>query len=128
MPHENDTKRVASAAPMNSKASPVPSRLRPVAGHRHQKRIAFEWPRAHQQIASFSKLENAARAVDYQVGEANEPQPTNHDWRSVMEIEHWQAEWGEMNEARMRERLRAEGYAVSRYDYPPGTYFSDHTH
>lgn len=45
-----------------------------------------------------------------------------------MEIEHWDAEWGEMNEANMRQRLRAEGYAVSRYDYPPGTYFPDHMH
>ena len=45
-----------------------------------------------------------------------------------MEIEHWDATWGEMNEAAMRRRLTAEGYAVSRYDYPPGTRFPDHTH
>lgn len=45
-----------------------------------------------------------------------------------MEIEHWKAEWGEINEAAMRQRLRAEGYAVSRYDYPPGTCFPDHIH
>lgn len=28
----------------------------------------------------------------------------------------------------MRQRLRAEGYAVSKYHYPPGTYFAPHAH
>ena len=28
----------------------------------------------------------------------------------------------------MREKLEAEGYTVARYEYPPGTYFPDHTH
>jgi quercetin dioxygenase-like cupin family protein len=28
----------------------------------------------------------------------------------------------------MRLRLQAAGYLVSRYDYPPGTRFPDHTH
>lgn len=45
-----------------------------------------------------------------------------------MRIERWNPEWGEINETRMRERLRDEGYAVNRYDYPAGTHFSDHTH
>jgi quercetin dioxygenase-like cupin family protein len=28
----------------------------------------------------------------------------------------------------MRRRLEAEGYQVSKYHYPPGTYFPPHTH
>ena len=40
----------------------------------------------------------------------------------------WKSEWGEPSEARLRERLEAEGYSVARYEYPPGTYFPDHTH
>ncbi|OFV99762.1 MAG: hypothetical protein A3H28_07525 [Acidobacteria bacterium RIFCSPLOWO2_02_FULL_61_28] len=28
----------------------------------------------------------------------------------------------------MRQRLEAEGYAVSKYHYNPGTYFPPHTH
>jgi len=43
-------------------------------------------------------------------------------------VEHWQKEWGPLSEVAMRKRLEAEGYAVSRYTYPPGTYFSAHTH
>ena len=43
-------------------------------------------------------------------------------------VEHWQAAWGPLSEAAMRKRLEAEGYSVSRYTYPPGTYFSEHTH
>lgn len=45
-----------------------------------------------------------------------------------MEIERWEAAWGELNERNLRRRLEAAGYAVSRYDYPPGTRFPDHTH
>jgi quercetin dioxygenase-like cupin family protein len=45
-----------------------------------------------------------------------------------MEIEHWKPEWGTLSEAAMRGRLEAEGYSVIRYDYPPGTRFSEHTH
>ena len=45
-----------------------------------------------------------------------------------MEIERWSAEWGELSEQNMRQRLESEGYSVVRYDYPPGTYFPDHTH
>lgn len=45
-----------------------------------------------------------------------------------MEIEHWNTSLGELNEKSMRKRLEEEGYSVSRYDYPPGTYFPDHTH
>jgi quercetin dioxygenase-like cupin family protein len=28
----------------------------------------------------------------------------------------------------MRKKLESEGYSVVRYEYPPGTYFPDHTH
>jgi quercetin dioxygenase-like cupin family protein len=45
-----------------------------------------------------------------------------------MEIEHWGEGWGELNEANLRRRLESEGYSVIRYDYPPGTYFSNHRH
>jgi len=43
-------------------------------------------------------------------------------------VEHWDAAWGPLSEAAMRKRLEAEGYRVSRYVYPPGTYFPEHTH
>lgn len=44
-------------------------------------------------------------------------------------IEHWNSETdGELNEENMRAKLEARGYRVSRYVYPPGTYFPDHTH
>jgi quercetin dioxygenase-like cupin family protein len=46
-----------------------------------------------------------------------------------MQIEHWNAqEDGELSEGRMRQKLAAKGYQVSRYDYPPGTFFPEHTH
>ncbi len=43
-------------------------------------------------------------------------------------LEAWKSKWGEPSEARLREKLEAEGYSVARYEYPPGTYFPDHTH
>ncbi len=43
-------------------------------------------------------------------------------------VEHWRKEWGPLSEAAMRQRLEAEGYSVSRYVYPPGTHFPEHTH
>lgn len=46
-----------------------------------------------------------------------------------MQIEHWHSERdGPLSEAAMRRKLEDRGYAVSRYDYPPGTYFPDHHH
>ena len=45
-----------------------------------------------------------------------------------MEIERWDRSWGELTERNLRRRLESEGYNVSRYDYPPGTRFPDHTH
>ncbi len=35
---------------------------------------------------------------------------------------------GPLSEEAMRAELEAEGYKVSCYTYPPGTYFPDHTH
>ena len=46
----------------------------------------------------------------------------------ALRVEHWAAAWGRLSEANMRRRLDEQGYRVSRYDYPPGTYFSEHTH
>jgi quercetin dioxygenase-like cupin family protein len=43
-------------------------------------------------------------------------------------VEKWDPAWGKLTEAAMRRRLEAEGYAVSRYHYPPGTCFPEHTH
>ncbi|MGD8559800.1 MAG: cupin domain-containing protein [Gammaproteobacteria bacterium] len=35
---------------------------------------------------------------------------------------------GELNETNMQAKLESMGYSVSRYVYPPGTYFPDHSH
>ena len=43
-------------------------------------------------------------------------------------VEHWDPGWGPLNEKNVRQRLEGEGYHVQRYSYPPGTYFSEHTH
>ena len=44
-------------------------------------------------------------------------------------IEHWDEETdGEMTELAMQQKLESKGYTVTRYVYPPGTYFPDHTH
>jgi quercetin dioxygenase-like cupin family protein len=46
-----------------------------------------------------------------------------------MELEHWNEEKeGPLTEAAMRRKLEERGYTVSRYVYPPGTYFAPHTH
>jgi quercetin dioxygenase-like cupin family protein len=46
-----------------------------------------------------------------------------------MHIDHWDtARDGLLSERSMREKLVRLGYRVSRYVYPPGTYFPDHTH
>ncbi|MGD8207266.1 MAG: cupin domain-containing protein [Thiohalocapsa sp.] len=46
-----------------------------------------------------------------------------------MQIEHWQRERdGPLSEATMRAKLEARGYVVTRYTYPPGTYFPAHDH
>ena len=44
-------------------------------------------------------------------------------------IDHWKKERdGPFSEIALREKLEKMGYHVTRYVYPPGTYFPDHTH
>jgi quercetin dioxygenase-like cupin family protein len=46
-----------------------------------------------------------------------------------MAVESWNpAREGPLTEQALREKLERKGYSVSRYVYPPGTYFSDHSH
>jgi quercetin dioxygenase-like cupin family protein len=46
-----------------------------------------------------------------------------------MHVEKWDAKKdGAFSEEALRRKLEKRGYAVSRYVYPPGTYFPDHTH
>jgi quercetin dioxygenase-like cupin family protein len=47
----------------------------------------------------------------------------------TMQIEHWdETRDGELTEANMRRKLQDRGYRVSKYVYPPGTYFPEHDH
>ena len=44
-------------------------------------------------------------------------------------VEHWDPRLdGPLTESALRDRLEARGYHVSRYVYPPGTVFPDHSH
>lgn len=46
-----------------------------------------------------------------------------------MQVDRWDpARDGVLSEAILRSRLEALGYSVSKYVYPPGTFFPDHTH
>lgn len=46
-----------------------------------------------------------------------------------MQVERWNPEHdGPLSEVAMRRKLEELGYQVSRYVYPPGTYFGPHTH
>ncbi len=46
-----------------------------------------------------------------------------------MEVKRWQTgRDGEFSERALRQKLERLGYRVSRYVYPPGTYFAPHTH
>ncbi len=46
-----------------------------------------------------------------------------------MDVEHWDPQDdGDLNESKLRRKLKARGYRVSRYVYPPGTYFPPHDH
>jgi len=46
-----------------------------------------------------------------------------------MEVESWDVERdGPLSETTLRQKLQQRGYHVSRYVYPPGTYFPDHSH
>ena len=44
-------------------------------------------------------------------------------------IEHWNDDSdGPLTEAALRRKLESRGYQVTRYVYPPGTVFPEHTH
>ena len=46
-----------------------------------------------------------------------------------MKVEHWDVQRdGALCEPALRRKLEKLGYRVSRYSYPPGTYFPPHTH
>lgn len=48
---------------------------------------------------------------------------------SAMQVEHWDPQVdGILSEPALRGKLEARGYRVTRYVYPPGTYFPDHSH
>ncbi len=47
----------------------------------------------------------------------------------TLRLEKWDAKKdGALSEAAMRRKLEDRGYSVSRYVYPPGTTFPDHSH
>ena len=46
-----------------------------------------------------------------------------------MQVERWDpSRDGTLSEEALRRKLAARGYRVSRYVYPPGTVFPDHSH
>lgn len=46
-----------------------------------------------------------------------------------MDVERWDEERdGPYSEDALRRKLEQRGYRVTRYSYPPGTVFPDHTH
>ncbi len=46
-----------------------------------------------------------------------------------MMLERWNEDVdGPLTEQALRRKMEARGYHVSRYVYPPGTYFPDHQH
>lgn len=46
-----------------------------------------------------------------------------------MQVERWKAERdGPLSEQALRRKLERLGYSVSRYTYPPGTFFPPHAH
>lgn len=47
----------------------------------------------------------------------------------MVEVERWdEGENGAVQERALREELEGRGFRVSRYVYPPGTEFPEHTH
>lgn len=47
----------------------------------------------------------------------------------VMQVEQWSLEIdGPLSEETLCRKLSDKGYEVTRYVYPPGSYFSDHPH
>lgn len=48
---------------------------------------------------------------------------------TTVQIEHWDPDReGPFSEDALRRKLERRGYDVSRYVYPPGTYFANHRH
>jgi len=46
-----------------------------------------------------------------------------------MSVHRWDPQTdGELSEKTLRRKLEAQGYSVTRYVYPPGTHFPEHTH
>jgi len=45
-----------------------------------------------------------------------------------MPVERWNPDDGPFTEAAFRAKLERRGYSVSRFVYPPGTFFPEHTH
>ena len=46
-----------------------------------------------------------------------------------MNVDHWNEQVdGPLTESALRRKLERSGYHVSRYVYPPGTYFPEHAH
>jgi quercetin dioxygenase-like cupin family protein len=53
----------------------------------------------------------------------------HNETEAHMQIEHWHADRdGPLTEQGLRDKITARGYAVSRYVYPPGTFFPAHDH
>jgi quercetin dioxygenase-like cupin family protein len=47
----------------------------------------------------------------------------------TQQVEHWDTDTdGELTESALRHKLESRGYHVTRYIYPPGTCFPDHSH
>lgn len=47
----------------------------------------------------------------------------------TQQVEHWDEDRdGELTESALRKKLESRGYRVTRYIYPPGTSFPDHSH
>jgi quercetin dioxygenase-like cupin family protein len=48
---------------------------------------------------------------------------------TAISVEHWDTDSdGVLTEPALRDKLESRGYGVTRYVYPPGTYFPDHSH
>lgn len=47
----------------------------------------------------------------------------------MLPLERWDNNRdGLLSEKSLRKKIEAKGFSVSKYHYPPGTYFPDHTH
>jgi quercetin dioxygenase-like cupin family protein len=45
-----------------------------------------------------------------------------------MGLQHWNLDWGPLTESAFRKKLGEGGFRVTRYVYPPGTDFPNHSH